>query len=84
MIDTISALQDAGVEPDVRKIEGLDRRDERERIVAAARRDGRTTVGCIVLGRGSDQQAVVRGSRSRQVFRDSSVLRSAGRRGLML
>jgi 5-dehydro-2-deoxygluconokinase len=60
MIDTISALQDAGVEPDVWKIEGLDRRDECERIVAIARRDGRATVGCIVLGRGSDQQAVVR------------------------
>lgn len=60
MLDTIGALQDAGVEPDVWKIEGLDRRDECERIVAAARRDGRTTVGCIVLGRGSDQQAVVR------------------------
>jgi 5-dehydro-2-deoxygluconokinase len=60
MIDTISGLQDAGVEPDVWKIEGLDRRDECERIVAAARRGGRTAVGCIVLGRGSDEQAVVR------------------------
>ena len=60
MIDTIHALQDAGVEPDVWKIEGLDRREECERIVEAARRGGRTTVGCIVLGRGSDEQAVVR------------------------
>ncbi len=60
MIDAITALQDAGVEPDVWKIEGLDRRDDCKRIVAAARRDGRTTVGCIVLGRGSDQHAVVR------------------------
>jgi 5-dehydro-2-deoxygluconokinase len=60
MIETIGALQDAGVEPDVWKIEGLDRRDECARIVAAARRNGRATVGCIVLGRGSDQQAVVR------------------------
>jgi myo-inositol catabolism protein IolC len=60
MVDTIRALQDAGVEPDVWKIEGLDRRGECERIVEAARRDGRATVGCIVLGRGSDEQAVVR------------------------
>jgi 5-dehydro-2-deoxygluconokinase len=60
MIDTIGALQDAGVEPDVWKIEGLDRRDECERIVATARRDGRSTVGCIVLGRGSDERAVDR------------------------
>ncbi len=60
MIDTIHALQDAGVEPDVWKIEGLDRREDCEQIVGAARRGGRATVGCIVLGRGSDEQAVVR------------------------
>ena len=60
MIDTIHALQDGGVEPDVWKIEGLDRREDCEKIVEAARRGGRTTVGCIVLGRGSDEQAVVR------------------------
>jgi len=60
MIDTIHALQDAGVEPDVWKLEGLDRREDCERTVQAARRGGRTTVGCIVLGRGSDEQAVVR------------------------
>ena len=60
MIETIHALQDAGVEPDVWKIEGLDRREDSERLVEAARRGGRTTVGCIVLGRGSDEQAVVR------------------------
>jgi 5-dehydro-2-deoxygluconokinase len=60
MVDTIEALQDAGVEPDVWKIEGLDRREDCERTVETARRDGRTTVGCIVLGRGSDEQVVVR------------------------
>jgi 5-dehydro-2-deoxygluconokinase len=60
MIDTIQALQDRGVEPDVWKIEGLDRREDCERTVQAARRGGRTTVGCIVLGRGSDERAVVR------------------------
>jgi myo-inositol catabolism protein IolC len=60
MIDTIHALQDGGVEPDVWKIEGLDRREDCERTVQAARRGGRTMVGCIVLGRGSNEQAVVR------------------------
>jgi myo-inositol catabolism protein IolC len=60
MVETIHTLQDAGVEPDVWKIEGLDRREDCEQIVEAARRGGRTTVGCIVLGRGSDEQAVVR------------------------
>jgi myo-inositol catabolism protein IolC len=58
MISTISALQDAGVEPDVWKIEGLDRREDCERIVAVARRDGRNGVGCIVLGRGADEKKV--------------------------
>jgi len=60
MIDTIHALQEAGVEPDVWKIEGLDRREDCENTVAAVRRGGRSTVGCIVLGRGSDEHAVVR------------------------
>ena len=60
VIGTIRALQDAGVEPDVWKIEGLDRREDCEKTVDTARRDGRTRVGCIVLGRGSDEQAVLR------------------------
>jgi len=54
----IEQLQDAGVEPDVWKIEGLDRSEDCERIVAAARRDGRKQVGCIILGRGEDDQKV--------------------------
>jgi myo-inositol catabolism protein IolC len=58
MVEAIEQLQDAGVEPDVWKIEGLDRREDCEKIVAAARRDGRTKVGCIVLGRGEDDQKV--------------------------
>ena len=40
------------------KIEGLDRREDCEKIVAAARRGGRDKVGCIVLGRGEDDQKV--------------------------
>jgi myo-inositol catabolism protein IolC len=60
MNETILALQDAGVEPDVGKIEGLDRREDCERMVSTARRAGRAKVGCIVLGRGSDEQAVIR------------------------
>ena len=58
MLQAIRALQDAGVEPDVWKIEGLDRREDCERVVAAARRDGRRGVGCIVLGRGADEEKV--------------------------
>ena len=59
MLRTIRALQDAGVEPDVWKIEGLDRREDCERVVETARRDGRRDVGCIVLGRGADEKKVV-------------------------
>lgn len=58
MIRTIQELQDAGVEPDVWKVEGLDRREDCEKIVAAARRDARDKVGCIVLGRGEDDKKV--------------------------
>lgn len=58
MVQSIEELQDAGVDPDVWKIEGLDRRDDCQRIVAAARRGGRDHVGCIVLGRGEDDRKV--------------------------
>jgi myo-inositol catabolism protein IolC len=58
MVEAIRELQDAHVEPDVWKIEGLDRREDCEKIVEVAQRDGRTAVGCIVLGRGADDQQV--------------------------
>ncbi|HST06912.1 MAG TPA: DUF2090 domain-containing protein [Gemmatimonadaceae bacterium] len=60
MIHAIIELQAAGVEPDVWKIEGLDRREDCLNVVRAARRDGRDKVGCIVLGRGADQSTVER------------------------
>jgi len=58
MVKAIEELQERGIESDVWKIEGLDRREDCERIVAAARRGGREKVGCIVLGRGEDGQKV--------------------------
>ena len=58
MVQAIQQLQDAGVEPDVWKIEGLDRAEDCEKIAAAARRAGREQVGCIVLGRGEDDKKV--------------------------
>jgi myo-inositol catabolism protein IolC len=58
MVQTIEELQDAHVEPDVWKVEGLDRREDCERVVAAARDGGRNKVGCIVLGRGEDDKKV--------------------------
>ena len=54
----IGELQDAGVEADVWKVEGLDSQGDCERIVAMAQRDGRAKVNCIVLGRGENEQHV--------------------------
>jgi myo-inositol catabolism protein IolC len=58
MVKTIQQLQDAGVEADVWKIEGLDRQEDCKKVVAAAHRGGRDKVGCIVLGRGEDDKKV--------------------------
>jgi myo-inositol catabolism protein IolC len=58
MVQAIRELQDAGVEPDIWKIEGLDRREDCVKIVTAARLNGRDNVGCIVLGRGEDDRKV--------------------------
>jgi myo-inositol catabolism protein IolC len=58
MVQAIQQLQDAGVEADVWKIEGLDRQEDCKRVVAAAHRGGRDKVGCIVLGRGEDDKKV--------------------------
>jgi 5-dehydro-2-deoxygluconokinase len=58
MVETIEQLQDAEVEPDIWKIEGLDRREDCQKIATVARRDGRSKVGCIVLGRGADDRKV--------------------------
>lgn len=55
----IRTLQDAGVEPDVWKIEGLDRREDYEQLVETARRDGQGDIGCIVLGHGADVTSVM-------------------------
>lgn len=60
MVGAVLELQDAGVEPDVWKIEGLDRREDCANVAAAARRDGRDRVACIVLGGGADTKQVER------------------------
>ena len=58
MVRAITDLQSAGIEPDVWKIEGIDRPEDCARVVAAVRRGGRDGVGCIVLGRGEDDAKV--------------------------
>jgi myo-inositol catabolism protein IolC len=58
MVEAITELQAAGVEPDLWKVEGLDRSEDCEAIVAAARASGRDRVGCIILGRGESDAKV--------------------------
>ncbi|HEY3960242.1 MAG TPA: DUF2090 domain-containing protein [Solirubrobacteraceae bacterium] len=54
----ISAIQDAGIEVDIWKIEGVDERADCEMLVAQARSGGRDGVVCVVLGRGADDDKV--------------------------
>ncbi len=58
MIGAIVELQEAGVEPDIWKIEGVDERADCERIAAQCRAGGRDGVACVVLGRGADDDKV--------------------------
>jgi myo-inositol catabolism protein IolC len=58
MVSAIKELQEKGVEPDIWKIEGLDRRQDCVQVAQTSRRDGRDEVGCIVLGRGEDEAHV--------------------------
>ncbi len=54
----IAEIQDAGIEVDVWKIEGVDERSDCERIVEQARSGGRDGVVCVVLGRGANTEKV--------------------------
>ncbi len=54
----IAEIQDAGIEVDIWKIEGVDERSDCEMLVAQARSGGREGVVCVVLGRGADDAKV--------------------------
>jgi myo-inositol catabolism protein IolC len=54
VVRTLAELQDTGVEPDIWKIEGLEAREDCERVVDQAQAGGRKDVRCVVLGRGAD------------------------------
>jgi myo-inositol catabolism protein IolC len=54
----MSELQDAGIEADLWKIEGIDRREDCEMVAGQARAGGRDGVGCIVLGSGANTEQV--------------------------
>jgi myo-inositol catabolism protein IolC len=54
----IAEIQEAGIEVDVWKIEGVDERSDCKMLVAQARTGGRDGVVCVVLGRGADDAKV--------------------------
>jgi 5-dehydro-2-deoxygluconokinase len=59
MRQAIAAIQDAGVEVDVWKIEGVDRREDAEMLVAQTRTgEGRENVVSVLLGRGASDEKV--------------------------
>lgn len=58
MCATIAALQKAGVEPDVWKLEGVEKPEDARKVADAARAGGRSKVGVIVLGRGESAEKV--------------------------
>jgi 5-dehydro-2-deoxygluconokinase len=59
VIRTMVDAQAAAVEPDIWKIEGLDRREDCERVSVQARAGRRDGVACMVLGRGESKDRVV-------------------------
>jgi myo-inositol catabolism protein IolC len=54
----IAEIQDAGIEVDIWKIEGVDERSDCEMLAGQARSGGRDGVVCVVLGRGADDAKV--------------------------
>lgn len=58
MRQAIIDVQDGGIEADIWKIEGIDRREDCEMIAKQARAGGRDGVGCVVLGRGANTEKV--------------------------
>lgn len=58
MKQAIAEMQGAGIEADIWKIEGIDKREDCEMIAEQTRAGGRDGVGCVVLGRGADDAKV--------------------------
>jgi myo-inositol catabolism protein IolC len=58
MRQAITTLQAAGIEADIWKIEGVDRRDDCRMIADQARAGGRDRLGCLVLGAGASEATV--------------------------
>lgn len=57
-VTMIRELQEAGVEPDIWKLEGLDKREDYENVVTQMRSGGRSNVSMVILGRGASEDKV--------------------------
>jgi 5-dehydro-2-deoxygluconokinase len=57
MVDSLKAIQDAGVEPAIWKLEGVDKPQDAKAVVKQAQAGGRK-VGVITLGRGESKEKV--------------------------
>jgi myo-inositol catabolism protein IolC len=58
VVRAMARLQDAGVEPTIWKIEGLETPQDCERVATQARAGGRDGTSCVVLGRGENLDRV--------------------------
>ena len=58
MRGAIEAIQNAGVEADIWKIEGVDKREDAQMLAEQTRIDGRDGVVCVLLGRGANDAKV--------------------------
>lgn len=56
----IGEFQAAGIEPDIWKIEGFEKKESYEKVITQAREGGRTEVGIISLGRNETDEVVAK------------------------
>ncbi len=57
-IQVIKELQNGGVEPDIWKMEGMESKDDYERLVREVRDASRSNVSVVILGRGAGEEKV--------------------------
>jgi myo-inositol catabolism protein IolC len=57
-VTSIKELQEAGIEPDVWKLEGMDSKEDYEKVITQIRSGGRANVGMVLLGRGTNEDKV--------------------------
>lgn len=58
MVQMVKQMQEGGVEPDIWKIEGLEKTEEYEAIIEQAKSGGRSRVSAVILGRGAAEAQV--------------------------